>query len=224
MRQVVRLPGLGVGPFSAVHFFAALVVMIFITPFVDRPPYGEAVTGVVMTVVMLMGLLAVGGRKRTLLVAVLLLVPAMAAKWVDHFWNDLVPDAVPPALSIIFLSMLIGTLMLFVLRAKVVDREVVCAALSAYISMGLLWMFAYVLVSQLHPNSFAVFGQPLAQIDSFQAFYFSFITLISIGYGDITPLSRVTQMLAVLEGMMGMFFMVTLISRLVAVYSSPPKS
>jgi hypothetical protein len=75
-------------------------------------------------------------------------------------------------------------------------------------------------VSKLAPSSFASFGQPIASIDPYDAFYFSYTTLITIGFGDITPLSRVARMLAILEGMTGMFYVVTLISRLVSMYGS----
>jgi len=52
------------------------------------------------------------------------------------------------------------------------------------------------------------------------SFYFSFATLCTIGYGDIVPVSGVARMLAILEAVVGMFYMTMLIARLVALYSS----
>jgi hypothetical protein len=75
-------------------------------------------------------------------------------------------------------------------------------------------------VSQVRPDSFAEYGKPLTRLNPYDAFYFSYATLITVGYGDITPLSRVAKMLAILEGMTGMFYVVTLISRLVSMYGS----
>jgi hypothetical protein len=57
-------------------------------------------------------------------------------------------------------------------------------------------------------------------LSPYDAFYFSYATLVTVGYGDITPLSRVAKMLAILEGMTGMFYVVTIISRLVAMYGT----
>jgi voltage-gated potassium channel len=61
-----------------------------------------------------------------------------------------------------------------------------------------------------------------ATLDGFSALYFSVITLCTVGYGDITPVSRVARMLAMTEAITGLFYMAVLISRLVSVYSSTP--
>ena len=54
----------------------------------------------------------------------------------------------------------------------------------------------------------------------FNAFYFSFITLSTVGYGDITPLSRIARWLAATEAMTGLLYMTVLIARLVSLYST----
>ncbi len=58
-------------------------------------------------------------------------------------------------------------------------------------------------------------------MEGFNAFYFSFITLSTVGYGDITPVSKVARMLAATEAMTGLLYVAVLIARLVALYSSP---
>lgn len=211
---------LGVGKFSVTQFLIALAMLIFATPFIDQPPYGEVIEAIVMTMVLLSGALAVGGRRRMLALAMSLGGMAIITKWVQHFQPEIVPVFLVPTISLVFMGLLIYELMRFVLRAPTIDREVVSAAISSYICMGLLWAFAYILVSKVTPGSFASFGQPVASLDPYDAFYFSFTTLITIGFGDITPLARVPKMLAILEGMTGMFFVVTLISSLVAMYGS----
>lgn len=88
--------------------------------------------------------------------------------------------------------------------------------------LGLFWMFAYMLMAQLVPGAFAFSAGPAsAQImDGSTALYFSFVTLCTVGYGDIIPVSPVTRMLAFLEAITGLFYMAVIISRLVAIYSS----
>jgi voltage-gated potassium channel Kch len=84
-------------------------------------------------------------------------------------------------------------------------------------------MFAYILVAQLHPGSFSYnVGRPPVRLISFDAFYFSFITLTTVGYGDITPVTHIARTLAMTEAMTGTLYMAVLISRLVALYSSQP--
>jgi Ion channel len=57
-------------------------------------------------------------------------------------------------------------------------------------------------------------------MQGFQALYFSFITLSTIGYGDIVPVSKLARMLAIVEAVTGMFYVTLLIARLVSLYSS----
>ena len=57
-------------------------------------------------------------------------------------------------------------------------------------------------------------------MDGFNAFYFSFITLSTVGYGDITPVSRIARWLAAMEAMTGLLYVAVLIARLVALYRS----
>jgi voltage-gated potassium channel len=103
-----------------------------------------------------------------------------------------------------------------------VDVNVLCAGLSGYLLLGLLWMPAYLLIASVDPGSFALKAPSGtdAQMDGFHAFYFSFITLCTVGYGDVTPVSRMARMLAVTEAITGIFYVAVLISRLVAVYST----
>jgi hypothetical protein len=58
-------------------------------------------------------------------------------------------------------------------------------------------------------------------IRGFNAFYFSFVTLSTVGYGDITPVSKVARMLAAMEAMTGLLYVAVLIARLVSLYSIP---
>ena len=80
------------------------------------------------------------------------------------------------------------------------------------------------LVARLVPNAFAFSVGPASRqsMDGFTAFYFSFATLTTIGYGDISPIANVARMLAVMEAVTGVFYITVLISRLVALYSSNP--
>ena len=77
------------------------------------------------------------------------------------------------------------------------------ASISAYLMLGLMWAMAYWLVDRLTPGgafSFNTNAGPRS-IEGFNGFYFSFITLSTVGYGDITPVSRLARWLAAMEAM-----------------------
>ncbi len=89
--------------------------------------------------------------------------------------------------------------------------------------LGLMWTMAYWLVDQLTPGgafSFNTNAGPRS-INGFNAFYFSFITLSTVGYGDITPVSTIARWLAAMEAMTGLLYVAVLIARLVSLYSAP---
>jgi voltage-gated potassium channel len=208
--------------YPAVALLVALVFLFVVTPFVEDLPRGDFVEVALMSVVMVSAVLAVGGRRRTLVVALLLVTPALASKWANHMRPDLAPPEIFLAAGTVFFVFVIFHILRFILRAPRVDANVLCAGISGYLMLGLLWVPAYLLVARVSPAAISLTAGPNAgqTLDGFTAFYFSFMTLCTVGYGDITPISKVARMLAVMEAITGLFYMAVLISRLVAVYSS----
>ena len=210
--------------FSAAQFLIALIVLFIVFPFLELfgDKVGDNMEGLLMSLVLISGVLAVGRRRRTLVAAVVLVTPALVARWIQLFWDDAVPVEFYLVPALIFIGFVFLQFLYFILRAPRVNSEVLCAGVAVYLLLGIIWMFAYILVAQVHPGSFSynVGPPPAHSLASFDAFYFSFITLSTVGYGDITPVSHVARTLAMTEAMTGTLYMAVLISRLVALYSS----
>jgi hypothetical protein len=206
--------------FSAVEFLAVLVLWLVTAPIVYGMRHGEQVEAVLASVVLLSAVVAVGGRRGTLITAIILGTPACVCKWLNCIRPDLVAPEAYAIAAIVFMLFVVVHLLRFILRAPRVNTEVLCAGISGYLLTGILWALAYVLVAQAVPASFVFSGRQDHAMKGIEALYFSFVTLCTVGYGDITPASHVSRMLAVLEAMAGMFYVTVLIARLVSLYSS----
>jgi len=209
--------------FSTVQLLIALALFFIWAPFVEEIEGGELIVSGLFSLVLLAGIVAVADRKRVLVIAIVLAIPAIAGRWINHFRPDLAPPAVFLTAGLVLIAFVVANLLRFVLRAPSVNVEVLCASISAYLMLGLLWTMAYWLVDQLTPGgafSFNTNAGPRS-MNGFTGFYFSFITLSTVGYGDITPVSRIARWLAAMEAMTGLLYVAVLIARLVALYSTP---
>jgi voltage-gated potassium channel len=222
-RRAAALVRPGVFRFSVARFLAALVLLFVASPFLEELKNGAVVETVLATVVLCMGVLAVGGRRQTLVLAVVLVVPALAGNWAQHIWHERFPVEAVLAARLVFLAFVVARLLVFILRAPKVNSEVLCAGVSVYLLIGVVWSLAYRLVASAGPDAFAFSVPPSSphEMTRFNALYFSFMTLTTVGYGDITPVSKVARMLAIMESMSGTLFVGMLIARLVSLYSAP---
>jgi len=209
--------------FSTVQLLIALALLFTFVPFVEEIEGGELIASFLFSLVLLSAILAVAERKRVLVIALVLAVPAIAGRWINHFRPDLVPPAVFLVGGLILIIFVVAHLLRFILRAPSVTTEVLCASISAYLMLGLMWTMAYWLVDQLTPGGAFSFNTNAGSrsMNGFNGFYFSFITLSTVGYGDITPVSRIARWLAAMEAMTGLLYVAVLIARLVSLYSSP---
>jgi len=174
-------------------------------------------SGILMELLLAANLLAAvmpvnAGRSRRFIFVVMFIV------WLARpvtAWLDL------PVLSVTTLGIwtVIGLLaaaaaLRFAMRATKVDLEHLYAALSAYLLAGIFFALFYWVLEQIGPGAFAAAGN----FSRVSAIYFSFVTLATLGYGDIIPRSDVARGLAIVEGVGGQLFLAVLVARLVSLY------
>ncbi len=207
--------------FSTVELLIALALLFFFFPFVEEVKGGDLIVSLLLSLVLLSAVLAVSDRKGVLLIALVLAIPAIGGRWINHFRPDLVRPAVFLTAALVLVAFVVVNLLRFVWRAPSVNVEVLCASISAYLMLGLMWTMAYWLVDQLTPGAFSFnTNAGPRSMNGFNGFYFSFVTLSTVGYGDITPVSRIARWLAAMEAMTGLLYVAVLIARLVSLYSS----
>jgi hypothetical protein len=103
------------------------------------------------------------------------------------------------------------------LRANVMDAERIFAALDAYLLVGLMFGVCYSILDQVSP---AAFGAPAASdLTLDRAIYFSFVTISTLGYGDIVPASAAARGLAMVEAVSGQMYLAVLVAWLVSLFA-----
>jgi hypothetical protein len=217
---LTHLESKGVRRFSIAYFLGILILMICASPFVGHSRAGAIIESVLTTLVLLSAVLAVGGRLR-MLIGLILAVPALLGDWLSYLRPHLPLPELFRAFGVVFLGFVVIQFLRYIVRAPRVDFEVLCAGIATYLLLGLLWSFAYVLLDHWVPDSFVYPIGPAADhsMKGFNALYFSFITLSTVGFGDIVPVSRVARMLAMTEAVFGMFYVTLMIARLVSLYT-----
>lgn len=206
---------------SMVELLVALILLFLISPLVVELNHGDFIESALVTLVLVASVMAVGARRRTRLLAIFMVVPAMAARWTNHLRPDVIPDGATLLASLIFMLFVVVHMIDFILRAPRVNMEVLCAGIAGYLLLGLIWAYAFMIIGGQSPDAFIFSNTRDANpaMDQSSASYFSFMTLTTTGYGDITPVSNMARMLAVMESVTGTFYVTVLIARLVAMYS-----
>jgi Ion channel len=158
----------------------------------------------------------VGGYWRTLatLAALCLVLRGISAA----FGNPLVLSASEAIWAVAGLVACVATLH-FVLRKGTVDSERIYAALSVYLLAGLVFGVAYHVMEAIWPGSLRMTsaeGASVAAAGLKNTIYFSFVTLATLGYGDVVPASPLARSLAIFEAVGAQFYLAVLIARLVS--------
>ena len=157
------------------------------------------------------------------IITILLGIPALALDWTSLFYP--IPHLIIASLCFTILFLYICTASILynvVLRARV-TLETLRGVICAYFMIAFAFAFLYLLIEFIYPGSFHLNHSSENYIIHSaylsQMFYFSFTTLLTIGFGDITPITDFSQSFVVLEGVIGQFYIAILVAKIVSVYS-----
>jgi hypothetical protein len=114
-------------------------------------------------------------------------------------------------LSILFLFQIVVTLKIIaqIWQAKLINKNVIFGVMSGFISLGMVGLFICLSIEFAHTNSFSgLYTMDDTNTSTERLVYFSYITLLTIGYGDILPLTHLAQKATILIGLVGQFYLV----------------
>ena len=154
-------------------------------------------------------------------VAAILAIP-LVLRMVNSLFSDTytIPSPISELASTLFMALIVGVVLRDLFTSKKVDEALIIGAVSLYFLLGLLWTFIYLSIESFSPGSFNYnYRQPLeAKPDSVGLLYYSLVTLTTLGYGDITPLSSTARAMATMQAIVGQLYLTVLVARLVGMH------
>lgn len=203
----------------------ALLSLFVFTPFFES----TVIIDLAMTFMLLFAISAVSDNRRLLIASAFLATLAIGAIWSTYWISAKALFVTAYALDLAFFTIVSVAILSHVFRAGRVTAETIAGAICVYLLIGVMWANVFSILETVQPGSFSSGGvQPHASVGEtslraqFGHFaYYSFVTLSTLGYGEITPLTRPARSLAALEAIVGQLYLAVLIARLVAQYVAP---
>ena len=205
--------------FYGCHRYAVLFSTLFLTlaaaPLLRAFDFSGDLLQLLLVFNLLIALLGVPGHAwRTVLIVLLAAVVALRAAPASAVGAEFATGAALAGSGLALVA--VASAIRFALSARTLHAEEIYAALSAYLLAGLFFGVLYWVVTMTWPGSIGEAGATgLAPLSLSTAIYYSFVTLATLGYGDVVPKSDVARGLAVLEAIGGQLYVAVTVARLV---------
>ncbi|QDV47645.1 Ion channel [Stieleria neptunia] len=203
----------------------ALISILVLQSFVSSDDRLQRVLlNAMFLIVVLSAMRSLACSKIRMWATIVLGVAAYALSWIDEVHSSRLVTGSTDVCFIAIFVLLISSLAEHVFGEGPVDANRIIGAISIYFLIGLAWAFLYALIELIDPGSFqsnasSTFGETRPGFVA-EFIYFSNVTLTTLGYGDVTPVSRPARMLATLQAMIGQLYVAIVIARLVGLQIS----
>jgi hypothetical protein len=197
--------------------FLSLLALLIALPFLAETAHGPVILFAVNVTVLLTAVAAVGRSWLSFVIAVILVLPALVFRFLA------LESGLPGYLALtwgtaaIFYAFILADLLHYVLRRDVMTADKLYGAVAAYILVAILWAQLHGVTQYFYPGAYAFGGTPQT-LGMPELIYFSFTTLATVGFGDITPALVQSRYLTILEMVTGVMYVAILIARLTGVY------
>lgn len=198
------------------YLFLAQVLLLVLFPYMDTPGLPTVLFRFLGAAAFLSGVYAVSNKRAQWITALVLAVSATILHTIFAFRPD--PKIVVPMLicTVAFLLFTLVSLLQAVILAERVTPDTIYGALSVYLLMAITWGAGYLLLETLQPGALAMdpMRHPNHKMDWFDCIFYSYVTLTTIGYGDIVPVTAPARSLSILEAVSGVLYVAVLVARL----------
>lgn len=209
-------------------FFFSQITILFGSLIVPTSFFESILSPFLFQINLLAGILMLSKRKKTMWFLVVLLVinGAVIGSGLIGNKNDKLLGFLQMAIYFLFYVTVTLEIIKQVWQVKVVNKNVIFGLVSGYISIGLIGFFICLSIEMAHPKSFS--GLVLTSVNpeaiTEELMYYSYITLTTIGYGDILPVSPLAHKASILIGLVGQIYLVVITAIVVGKYVNQKES
>lgn len=211
------------------HSFFGLVIFLslpfFVQAFLDDFPILLMIIKLLTLFIFFSAIFSLHHQKPIKYLLVFLLIPIIGS----YYFNEGYIGLIGLISSILFFFLVtINLIQTVFVDTKEIDKDTIFGAISIYLLIGIIFGLFYSLIEILNPGSIHYarldpsysmphIGTDLSYIIN-HTLYFSFVTQTTVGYGDLIPLSRKIQTLAVFQAIIAQFYIAVLVARLISLY------
>jgi len=194
----------------------SLILFFAIYPIVENYLVATLVLNLFFMLIIFSGVIAISDTRRPLLISLGLALLAVVFRWAHYFYQFDLWLILEHSGNILFWAYIAVRMLKFILSQSNITAELIYAAVAVYFIFGLAWASVYQVIEISNPSSFSMSNaEASTQNFIFQMWYFSMVTLTTLGYGDISPITMTARVFVVLEAIMGQFYLAVLIASLI---------
>jgi hypothetical protein len=186
-----------------------MMALLVIGPILEQFVAIRKLIDIFLTAIVLSMLYTITSKKRVFYFGWSLAIIMLLSLWLKYFVSYDLFARISMMVGAFFTVLVTSQTVQFITKSKTVTREVVYAAMLVYFLLAQLWAMVYTFLDRINPASFNL---PGGQGDFLIFEYYSFVTLTTLGYGDITPLTKVAKAFSVLEAVVGQLYLVVVVA------------
>jgi len=198
-----------------IYIIFAIMSVMLISPFIrNSGKAGYFIATLLVAMIPFASYYALTEDRKRAITILLLAAPFVILDGINMFFNNHNVMVVSYSFGTILYFYIVILLVKNLLSQRVITANLIYCAISIYLLIGILWAGVYVVLEGISPGSFSGLSKNTDLV------YFSFVTLTTVGYGDVSPLSILAKRLAIFEAAMGGIYMAIIIAMIVGRYMS----
>jgi hypothetical protein len=202
-----------------IYLFVSLVSLLFSSFMMDQFPgtSGEKIFFFISIAMFVVGIksLHIGQTVKRAVYFMAIVASLLASGWFFYPGNMFIAYALL-LFELIFFAGAFKTAYRKILFEGEIDNNKIIGSITLYLLLGLIWTVLYVILVLVYPDSFNGIDMQNRQTIYSSLAYFSFVTLTTLGYGDISPANNIARFLVIMEAIAGIFYLALIVSSIVS--------